>query len=123
MHICMLTSATFPPHEGMGFYIWNLSKYLSQQGHQVQIITRGRLARTSREVVDGITIWRPPFLPIYPFHVHLHSKFVGRQVAELEATIEIFHLHTPLVKFPITRQPVLVTVHTPMKADVASVSS
>jgi glycosyltransferase involved in cell wall biosynthesis len=121
MHICMITSAPFPPREGIGFYVWNLSRYLTDQGHQVQIITRGRAGRTSREVVDNITIWRPAFLPTYPFHVHLHSMFVDNLVRELESEVDLFHLHTPLVKWPGTRSPAIVTVHTPMKTDTGAI--
>jgi glycosyltransferase involved in cell wall biosynthesis len=121
MHICMITSAPFPPREGIGFYVWNLSRYLTDQGHQVQINTRGRAGRTSREVIDGITIWRPAFLPTYPFHVHLHSMFVDNVVRELESEVDLFHLHTPLVKWPETRSPAIVTVHTPMKTDTGAI--
>ena len=49
MRISIIRSAPFPPQEGMGFYIWNLSRYLTQHGHQVQIIAQGRLVRTSKE--------------------------------------------------------------------------
>jgi glycosyltransferase involved in cell wall biosynthesis len=117
----MITSVPFPPREGIGFYVWNLSKYLTDQGHRVQIITRGRAGRTSREVVDGITIWRPAFLPTYPFHVHLHSLFVDNVVRELEAQVDLFHLHTPLIKWPETRTPAIVTIHTPMKTDTGAI--
>jgi glycosyltransferase involved in cell wall biosynthesis len=117
----MITSAPLPPREGIGFYVWNLSRYLIAQGHQVQIITRGGAGRTSREVVDSITIWRPAFLPTYPFHVHLHSMFVDKVVRELEPEVDLFHLHTPLVKWPETRAPALVTVHTPMKTDAGAI--
>jgi glycosyltransferase involved in cell wall biosynthesis len=117
----MITSVPFPPREGIGFYVWNLSRYLTDQGHRVQIITRGRAGRTSREVVDDITIWRPAFLPTYPFHVHLHSMFVDNVVRELEGEVDLFHLHTPLVKWPETRAPAIVTVHTPMKTDTGAI--
>lgn len=120
MRICMIASAAFPPQEGMGFYIWNLSKQLTQLGHEVQIITRGAPRRTTHTMAEGISIWAPPFLPIYPFHVHGHSRFVNRLVQKLEPATDLFHLHTPLVKFPKTKRPTLVTVHTPMRADVGS---
>jgi glycosyltransferase involved in cell wall biosynthesis len=117
----MITSAPLPPREGIGFYVWNLSKYLTAQGHHVQIITRGGAGRTSRELVGGITIWRLAFLPTYPFHVHLHSMFVDKVVRELESEVDLFHLHTPLVKWPETRTPAIVTVHTPMKTDAGAI--
>ncbi|MDQ4076870.1 MAG: glycosyltransferase family 4 protein [Chloroflexota bacterium] len=117
MRICMIMSTPLPPREGIGFYVWNLSRYLVDLGHQVQIITRGRAGTLDREVVDGIPIWRPPFLPLYPFHVHFHSIFVNKLVKRLAPTADLLHLHTPLVKCPRTENPVIVTVHSPMKAD------
>ncbi|KAA3665095.1 MAG: glycosyltransferase family 1 protein [Chloroflexi bacterium] len=121
MRIGMVMSLPFPPREGMGFYVWNLSRYLTKQGHTVHIITRGGAKETQHECVDGIHIWRPAFLPVYPIHVHLHGVFVDRLVQQLEGKIDLFHLHTPLVKQLNTRRPTLVTVHTPMKADTGSI--
>lgn len=121
MRICMIMSSPLPPREGIGFYVWNLSRYLTARGHQVQIITRGKARRTIREEIEGITIWRPPFVPAYPFHVHLHGIFVDRLVRRLESEIDLFHVHSPLVKWPRTHKPVLATVHTPMKADTGAI--
>lgn len=120
MRICMLTSAALPPREGMGFYIWNLSMQLTEWGHSVQIITRGSVHGFHREVTANIPIWRVPFIPIYPLHVHLHSLFVDRLLRDLEQDLDLIHLHTPLVRYPRSNLPSLVTVHTPMKADSSS---
>jgi glycosyltransferase involved in cell wall biosynthesis len=106
----------------MGFYIWNLSRYLVGHGHLVQIITRGGMRRMNRQVMAGIPIWRVPFLPIYPLHVYLHNLFVNDLLFDLRGELDLIHLHTPLVKFPKIQLPVLVTVHTPMKADSESIS-
>lgn len=119
----MVVSAALPPVEGMGYYVWNLSRQLTRQGHKIHIITRGGAHPTSRQQAKGITIWRPPFLPIYPFHVHLHALYVDLLFRRLEPELDLIHLHTPLVKHPRTRLPSLVTVHTPMRADVAAVST
>ncbi|MEK7328327.1 MAG: glycosyltransferase family 1 protein, partial [Chloroflexota bacterium] len=64
MNICLIASTPVPPQEGIGHYVWNLSRFLSQQGHTVQIITRGGWGRTQREEREGITIWRPTFAPV-----------------------------------------------------------
>jgi glycosyltransferase involved in cell wall biosynthesis len=39
----------------------------------------------------------------------------------LAGEFDLLHLHTPLVQWPTTRLPTLVTVHTPMKTDAAAV--
>ena len=121
MRICMLTSATFPPREGMGFYIWNLSSYMVRHGNSVQIITRGANSKAYLDVVDGIKIWRLPCPPLYPIHVHYHSYFVNKVLNKLSADIDLLHLHSPLVKFPDVELNSLVTVHTPIKADSKSI--
>lgn len=121
MRIAMITSAPMPPREGIGFYAWNLAGQLTRQGHEVHLITRGRARITSKEIIDDVTIWKPPFLPIYPLHVHFHSLFVDWLLRRLRYDLDLLHLHTPLVKQPKTRLPTIVTVHTPMKADVGSI--
>jgi glycosyltransferase involved in cell wall biosynthesis len=119
MRIGMILSTPLPPGEGIGFYVWNLARYLTRQGHQVQLITRGGIRPTPREEVENITIWRPPFAPVYPFHVHLHSLFVNHLIRRLEPTLDLLHLHTPLVKYPQTHLPTLVTIHSLMKTATA----
>lgn len=121
MRICMLASTPQPPREGIGFYVWNLSKSLAALGHQVHVITRARTARSYRRDVAGIPVWHVGFLPTYPLHVHLHGFLVDRLLRRLEREIDLIHAHTPLVKCPRTKRPLLVTVHTPMKSDVASI--
>jgi glycosyltransferase involved in cell wall biosynthesis len=104
----------------MGFYVWHLARFLASSGHQVQIITRGAPKATYRRSIEGLIVWQATFLPLYPFHVHLHNLFVNRLLREIEPQIDLLHHHSPLVMRPQTNLPCLVTVHTPMKADVAS---
>ncbi len=121
MRIGMILSVPLPPKEGIGFYAWNLARYLTNKGHQVHLITRGAIAPITNEIVDDITIWRPFFIPLYPYHVHIHSFFVNRLLAYLEKDLDILHLHTPLVKLVNSKLPILVTVHSPMAADTRSI--
>jgi glycosyltransferase involved in cell wall biosynthesis len=118
MRIGMIVSAYFPPREGIGFYVWNLARELKHQGHDVLIITRGTKKTTWCEVVEEIPIWRPPFLPIYPLHVHLHGFHVNKLLSVLSSELDILHIHTPLVKKPNVNLPLLVTVHTTIKAGI-----
>ncbi|MEN6409607.1 MAG: glycosyltransferase family 4 protein, partial [Anaerolineaceae bacterium] len=114
----MVISAHFPPREGMGFYVWNLSRYLTRHGHTVQIITRSAPGQPSHETVDGITIWRPFFAPLYPFHVHLHGLFVSRRVHKLESEVDLFHCHSPLVPPIKTTRPIVLTFHSMVRDDI-----
>ncbi len=121
MQIGMILSTPLPAMEGIGFYTWNLARFLTHRGYKIHLITRGGYRSITPQEVDGITIWRPIFFPIYPFHVHLHNLFVNSLIHHLESEIDIYHLHTPLVAIPSTQKPILVTVHTPLKADSRSI--
>jgi glycosyltransferase involved in cell wall biosynthesis len=120
MRIGMIFSTPFPPREGIGFYVWNLAQELKRQGHDVLLITRGAAKKTWCEVVEGIPVWKPPFIPIYPFHAHLHGWYVDKLLSVLSSELDILHLHTPLVKKPDVNLPQLVTVHTTIMTGVAS---
>jgi glycosyltransferase involved in cell wall biosynthesis len=111
MEICMVASVPIPPTEGIGHYVWNLSRFLVGQGHGVQIITRGQRGKPSYEELDEISIWRPRFYPLYPLHVHVHGLFVQRLVHRLESEVDVFHLHSPLPPPIRSQRPLLVTVH------------
>lgn len=121
MKIGMLLSTPLPPVEGIGFYAWNLARFLVSEGHEVQLITRGQKRQPLFETLDGIPVWRPPFIPLYPIHVHLHSLHIRKLLKKLEPDLDLLHAHSPLVRMPRSRLPVLATFHTPMKADVGSI--
>lgn len=120
MRIMLVTSAPFPPREGLGYHIWNLAQQLVRGGNTVGIITRGGAARTTEEQHDGITIWRLPFVPAYPVHVHLHGLFVNRFFAGIENRFDLVNAHTPLPPVIRTSLPMVTTVHSPMQADTAA---
>jgi glycosyltransferase involved in cell wall biosynthesis len=121
MRIAMILSTALPPREGLGIYAWNLSNCLRELGHEVQFITRGGHKKPQREVVDGFTVWRPSFYPIYPFHVHLHRIFLNRLVQQLESEIDLFHVHSPLPPVISVRRPVMLTVHSSVWNDMKTV--
>lgn len=121
MRIAMILSTPIPPREGIGYYAWNLARYLSNKGHEIHLITRGEPVKSTKEVIENVTVWKPPFLPIYPLHVLLHGVFVDLLLKRLQPAIDLVHLHTPLIKYPRTKLPSVVTVHTTMKADVGSI--
>lgn len=117
MKICMIISTPFPPVEGIGYYTYNLSKKLIEKGHEVVVITRGSRNKTKRELFENIEVIKAPFIPIYPFYIHVHGIFVNRLLKSLESQIDIIHLHTPLTPNIKTSLPVITTIHSPMLAD------
>ena len=117
MHICYIMSAAYPPEEGIGNYVHNLSKNFIEKGHKVTIITRGSWNKTQREVIDGIEVIKVQFIPLYPFYIHLHGIFVNKIFRSLESRIDIVHIHSPLSPIIDTSLPIITTVHTPMLVD------
>lgn len=120
LNICILSSAPFPPKEGIGNYIYNLSKEFVERGENVTIITRGGLHKTESYIYEGIKIMKPPFIPLYPFHVHIHGLFVGNIFKYMKAKTDIIHIHSPLSPIINTKLPIISTFHTPMKTDIAN---
>lgn len=117
MHICHIISVPFPPEEGIGNYVHNLSTKLIERGHKVTVITRGNIGSTQRESIDGINVIRAPFIPIYPLYIHFHGLFVKKIIKSLETQITILHVHSPLPPPIKTSIPMITTIHSPMLTD------
>ncbi len=112
----MIISNPFPPEEGIGNYVHNLSKKLMERGHKVTVITRGGLKRETF-IFDSILVVKIPFIMIYPFHTDIHKIFLNSFIRMLEKNIDVIHIHTPLVPLVTTRLPVVTTFHSPQYVD------
>ena len=113
----MILSTPIPPEEGIGNYVYNLSKELLENKHEVTVITRGRFDKTIIQKVDGLRVIKPTFLPAYPFYIKLHGLFLNRQFKKFEKEFDIVHIHSPLCPLVKTSLPIIATIHTPMLAD------
>jgi len=116
MRICMIISTPFPPEEGIGYHVYNLSKNLIDRGHEVTVITRGSL-KMKTDFVNEIKVLRVPFIPFYPFHVNIHGFFVNRLFKSIEKEFDIVHIHTPLSPIIKTSLSIVSTIHTSMIED------
>jgi len=111
MNILMLTSVSLPPQDGIGRHVMTLAERLRGRGHRVSVMTRGKMGQTGESTVDGIRLFRVPFYPIYPLHVHAHGFFVRRAILSLSPPPDLLHLHSPLVP-PVEKAfPVVTTFH------------
>ncbi|AFV24613.1 phosphatidylinositol glycan-class A [Methanolobus psychrophilus R15] len=114
MNICVITSAKFPPEEGIGNYIYNMSQQFIRKGHKVTVITRGGIHRTQKEEFHGIELYRVPFVLAYPIHVHIHGLFLRKLLKSIEQKFDVVHVHTPLPPLINSKLPSLLTFHSPM---------
>lgn len=117
MNICILISTPFPPEEGIGNYVYGISTKLIEAGHEVTVMTRGSWNKTQKEVIDGIKVIKAPYMPIYPFYMHLHGIFVNKIFKLIESQIDVVHIHSPLSPLIKTSLPLITTIHTPMLMD------
>ena len=69
-----IVSPTFPPDGGgVSFYVYNLARELVKKGHKVIVFTRGSVYKSSIQKTEGIYVKKIPFIPLYPFHVNIHT--------------------------------------------------
>ena len=119
MNILIIVSVSLPPSDGIGRHVMTLAGRLRGHGHQVSVITRGRPGKTEDSIVDGIRVLRIPFLPVYPFHVHIHGLFVRRAIMSLSPPPDLLHLHSPLVPPVKKTVPIVTTFHSPSRVTFA----
>jgi glycosyltransferase involved in cell wall biosynthesis len=113
----MIISSPFPPEDGIGYHVYNISKKLIEHGHKVTIITRGSLSRNEFFRYDGIDVIKVFFAPLYPLHVKIHGFFVNKLLNKLEDKFDIIHVHTPLSPLINTSLPVVNTIHSSITED------
>lgn len=117
LNICMITREFPPESGGIGYYVYNLSKKLLERGHRVTVLTRGTSARSFKEVVEGIDVFKVSFFPLYPFHLSIHGLFMNSLFKSLEPSFDLVHVHSPLPPLIKTHLPIITTVHTSMRTD------
>lgn len=118
MHIAMIISNPFPPEEGIGHYTYNLSKKLMERGHEVTIFTRGNHLKNENLNYDGIKVFKLKFIPIYPFHVHLHGYFMKKFISSYQDDFDLIHIHSPLSPVLDLTIPIVGTIHTSLIEDI-----
>jgi len=114
MNIGIITSAKFPPHEGIGHYVANLGKYLTTQGHGVTVFTRGSGLKTSRLELGGLKIYQLPYLHIPPAHIYFHAIFLRRFLQQPQFQFDVLDFQSPLVPAINLHIPSVAIFHTLM---------
>ncbi len=111
MHICVIASEFPPTVGGVSHYAYKLSRSLVERGNRVTVITRGSWRGMIAERIDGIRVYRVPYLHVYPLHVKIHQFFQNLVLKSLEPSLDIIHMHHPLTPPFKTTLPVITTVH------------
>jgi len=117
LRICQISSCFIPSHGGVETFVYNLSKSLVRNGHQVKVITssRGKPPAAYYEQIDGIEVVRYP-----EKHFFLETPLlfpIALQV--LKENYDILHVHgvvPGLTELAIAigrlkKKPVLITYH------------
>ena len=108
-----------PVAAGPGYHVYGLSRKLIERKHQVAIVTRGSWKKPyCEDVINGITVYRVRFVPIYPFHLQLHGFFVSRFLKSIESKFDLVHMHNANIPFVKTSLPKVVTEHGTMRGYV-----
>lgn len=113
----MIMTTPFPPQEGIGYHVYNLSKELMRRGHNIIIIVPGRLNENRKETIESIEVFKVPFIPLYPFHINIFSYFLNDLFKLVEAKLDVVHIHSPLSPRVKTNLPVVSTIHTSLLED------
>jgi glycosyltransferase involved in cell wall biosynthesis len=80
--------------DGTGYHVYNLSKYLVERGHNIEIIVRGCARIDVYQVQTEIgLIHKIRYLPVYPFHLDFHKIFVEKYIAKIKKKFDIIHAH------------------------------
>lgn len=122
MRIALLTNNRLPAREGIGRHVTEVGRRLQSRGHEVVVLARGDcLAGWQDAAVDGLHVRHYPHVPLKPVHHAIDRLPLQRWLDAGADGADVVHLHLPLFPPLRCRQPRIVTVHTPMLADTASI--
>lgn len=100
LRICMAAGHFLPQIGGVERYVYNLSRALVRQGHQVAVVASQLPATDLREQLDGIDLFRLPSWQLAGSRLPIPVPFsagVRRQLAAIRAwRPDIFVIHTHL---------------------------
>ena len=120
MRIVVVTSATLPPREGIGYYVENLARQYVRLGHDVKIVSRKGKFRGGDSLSSEISRIELSPIPIPPFHVDAMELQLKCILGDLAPRPDLIHYHSPLVPCIRSDIPTVVTFHSPMQSGVSA---
>ncbi len=122
INIGIITSAKFPPEEGIGNYIMGLTNELVKEDFNITIITRSEsLYWREEKINNNLNLIKIPFVPLYPAYMSLHGIFLNEYLKKKK--FDLLNIHSPLVPTIHTKAPIISMFHTMMKNDAKSIES
>ena len=120
-----LLSWEYPPVVvgGLSRHVYELSRHLAQEGHDVTVYTRGHPDAPDEEVVEGVRLARvqgypPPLDDLIPWTLTFNIALIHRAMDELAAgRADVLHAHDWLVAYASTvladlcSLPLVATIH------------
>jgi glycosyltransferase involved in cell wall biosynthesis len=119
VRVGLLCSTPMPPEEGISTYVLHLAAELRRLGEAPVVLTRGHGLAAREEDLDGLRVVRLPYVPLHPLHVRAQEQLCARLWKDWR--LDLVHAHTPYPPRPPRELPLVVTVHTPMRADAARI--
>jgi glycosyltransferase involved in cell wall biosynthesis len=127
VHIAHLTNNPFPPREGVARHVLEVARRLALRGHEVSISARGSGPRTRERLLEGgVRLVERPDLG--PAALRQLGDYAGlrRWLAAGADGADLLHVHLPLLPpLPLGHaggRPLVVTFHSPMLTDAASIT-
>lgn len=121
MKVALLTNNPLPPREGIGRHMAEIARRLRARGHEPLLLGRGEPARGwSSGEVEGLPVRLYPWGP-HPLHHAVSRRALQHWLDGGAEDCELIHLHLPLFPPLRTALPTVVTFHSPMLTDSASI--
>lgn len=109
----LMVSLDFPPVVGgISAHVYELSKTMVQQGHEVIVLTRARKGLPDREECDGIEVRRVVLRLAAPFYGLFINAAIHRLVREKHPDLVHVHGMAPLEWLQPLSAPLVYTNHT-----------
>ena len=123
MRIAFLTNNVVPPREGIGRHIIEVARRLTDCGATPHIIAKGSQTRGWQHgECSGVKVSHFPSLAIRPFHQQLLGRTLQNWVDREGPQFDLLHLHLPLLPDLQSRQRQVITFHSPLVGDTASMA-
>jgi len=120
MKILILMTGSYPPKEGIGSYVYNLTNRLAKnKNNEITILTRNRGAnKRFEEVINNIRVISVPIIKFPVIGLFHFRNLISKEFRNI--SFDVIHYNSPLMFFvpSLKTQKNIVTIHSTMKVSV-----